>query len=136
MSRKNYRKKIFGYHLILDLYNCDPKTVADLGLCYYYLDTLPGIMGTHKQSTPFIVVTDEKKYPDKAGLSGWIPIVESGVSIHTIVPTSFISIDVYSCKRFNQKEIKRFTEKIFKPKKIEEKFFLRGESYIHPKIKK
>lgn len=136
MSRKLKKKKkirkIFGYHLALDIYDCDPKAVGSLEICYNYLDTLPGIMGTHKQSPPFIIYTDEKKYPDKAGLSGWVPIVESGVSIHTLTPTNFISIDVYSCKKFSIEKIKKITLDTFKPKKIEEKFFLRGEEYIHP----
>ena len=135
-TRKKKIRKIFGYHLMLDLYRCDPKTVGNLAVCYYYLDTLPEIIGIHTQSPPFLIFTDEKKYPDKAGLSGWIPIVESGISIHTLTPTNFISIDVYSCKKFDSKKIKSFTIKTFKPKKIEEKFVLRGEVYIHPIIKK
>ena len=134
-STKKKVRKIFGYHLILDLYKCNPKAVKSLEICYYYLDILPEIIGIHKQSPPYIIYTDEKKYPDKAGLSGWIPVVESGISIHTIVPTNFISIDVYSCTKFDTKKIKEFTIKIFKPKKIEEKFFIRGETYIHPIIK-
>lgn len=129
-------RKIFGYHLILDLYNCDPKTVGSLETCYYYLDKLPEIIGIHKQSPPYIIFTDEKKYPDKAGLSGWIPIVESGISIHTIIPTNFVSIDIYSCKKFDPKKVKNFTIKIFKPREVEEKFFLRGERYIQPCIVK
>lgn len=128
----NKAKRIFGYHLILDLYNCDPKAVGSLEICYNFLDTMPEIIGTHKQSPPYIIYTDKEKYPDKAGLSGWIPIVESGISIHTLTLTNFVSIDVYSCKKFNIKKIKRFTIKIFKPIKIEEKLFFRGEDYIHP----
>lgn len=131
----NKTKRIFGYHLALDLYSCNPKAVGSLEICYNFLDTLPEIIGTHKQSPPYIIHTDEKKYPDKAGLSGWIPIVESGISIHTLTPTNFVSIDVYSCKKFSIEKIKKFTIKIFKPKKIEEKFFLRGENYIHPLVK-
>lgn len=135
-STKKQLRKIFGHHLVLDLYDCDPKTVGSLEICYYYLDVLPGLIGTHKQSPPFIFVTDKEKYPDKAGLSGWVPIVESGISIHTIIPTNFISIDVYSCKKFDPQEIKKFTINIFKPKRIEDKFFLRGESYINPSKRK
>ena len=123
-SRKN-----FGWHLILDLYGCDPDKVEDLGVCYNYLNTMPDLMKVHKQSPPFVVVTDGKKYPDKAGLSGWVPIVESGISIHTLTPTNFISIDIYSCEKFNNEKLIKFTKKIFKPKKIEKKFILRGESY-------
>jgi len=127
-------RKVFGHHLILDLYDCDPEATGSLETCYYYLDTLPGLIGTHKQSPPFVVYTDEKKYPDKAGLSGWIPIVESGISIHTLTPTNFISIDVYSCKEYDPEEIKKFTREVFKPREIEEKYFLRGEKYTPPKI--
>lgn len=124
----------FGYHLILDLYECDPKTVGSLEICYKYLDEIPNVIGTNKQAPPYIIYTDEEKYPDKAGLSGWIPIVESGVSIHTLTITNFVSIDVYSCKKFDPQRIKAFTLKIFRPKKVEEKFFFRGEEYIPPKI--
>lgn len=128
---RNKSRKNFGWHLILDLYNCDPKAVGSLEVCYNYLNTMPDLMKVHKQSSPFIVVTDGKKYPDKAGLSGWIPIVESGVSIHTLTPTNFISIDIYSCEKFNPKKLKEFTIKVFKPKGVEEKFFLRGENYYN-----
>ncbi len=125
-------RKIFGYHLALDCYNCDKKVLDSVEKCYYYLDTLVDVIKVNKQSPPFVVYTDAKKYPDKAGISGWIPIVESGFTIHTITSTGFASIDIYSCKEYDREEVKEFTKKIFKPEKIEEKFFLRGEKYIHP----
>lgn len=125
-------RKVFGYHLALDLYDCDPKAVGSLEVCYRYLDTLPEIIKVDKQAPPYVVYTDAQRYPDKAGLSGWIPIVESGVSIHTLTPTNFVSVDVYSCKEFNVEEIKLFTVKTFSPRTVEEKFLLRGEHYIHP----
>lgn len=137
MSRVSRQpRKIFGYHLILDMYECDPEAVRSFEKCYFYLDKLPELMKTHKQSPPFLVWTDKKRFPDKAGLSGWIPIVESGISIHTVIPTNFVSIDIYSCKKFDPTMIKRFTKRIFKPQRIEEKYFLRGEEYIHPVVKK
>jgi S-adenosylmethionine decarboxylase len=135
-SKKQKIKKVFGYHLILDLYGCNRKALGSLKICYDYLDKLPDIIGTHKQAPPYIVFTDEEKYPDKAGLSGWVPIVESGIFIHTLTPTRFATIDIYSCKKFDSKIIKKLTMKIFKPRKIEEKYFLRGENYIHPYRKK
>ena len=90
------------------------------------------IMKVHKQSEPYVVYTDPVKYPDKAGISAWLPIVESGLSIHTLTPTGFISVDVYSCKKYNPDKVREFTRKTFKPEEIEEKHFLRGEKYIHP----
>ncbi|HNZ86228.1 MAG TPA: S-adenosylmethionine decarboxylase [bacterium] len=125
-------RKIFGYHMVLDLYGCDPKALDSMDICYKYLNDLADLIKVHKQSQPFIVYTDPIKYPDKAGISGWIPIVESGFSIHTLTPQKFASIDIYSCKKYNPDIVRKFTVKIFKPKEIEEKHFLRGEKYVHP----
>lgn len=127
--------EVFGYQIVLDCYGCDKKALDSVETCYYYLDKLVDLLGTHRQSPPFVVYTDPIKYPDKAGISGWIPIVESGFSIHTITPAGFASIDIYSCKKYNKEMVKDFTRKIFKPKKIEEQFFLRGVHYVPPKIR-
>lgn len=118
--------------MIMDCYGCNLKAIDSVEICYNYLDKMTEIMKVHKQSPPFVVYTDPLKYPDKAGISGWVPIVESGISIHTITPTEFASIDVYSCKRYSIEKVRNFTKEIFKPKEIEEKFFIRGEKYIHP----
>lgn len=125
-------RKIFGYHLILDLYGCDPKALDSMSVCYNYLNDMVDLIKVHRQSQPMVVYTDPIKYPDKAGISGWIPIVESGFSIHTLTPTRFASIDIYSCKKYDREMVKKFTIKVFKPKEVEEKFFLRGEKYVHP----
>jgi S-adenosylmethionine decarboxylase len=119
-------RKIFGHHLILDLYNCNSKTVRDIKSCYYFLDIIPGLMGTHKQSQPFVIFTKG------VGFSGWVPIVESGVSLYTNIPASFVSVDIYSCKKFDLGKIKKFTFKVFKPKKVKENYVTRGKKYIHP----
>ena len=101
-------------------------------ICYKYLDDMTTLLKVHKQSQPFVVYTDPIKYPDKAGISGWVPLVESGISIHTLTPTDFVSIDVYSCKKYSVEAVRDFTKSVFKPQEIEEKYFLRGEKYVHP----
>lgn len=125
-------RQIFGYHMIMDCYGCDHAAVDSLDVCYKYLDELTRIMKVHQQSPPFVVYTDPVRWPDKAGVSGWVPIVESGVSIHTLTPTDFISVDVYSCLKYDVDQVREFTKRIFRPREIEEKHFLRGEKYVHP----
>lgn len=129
-------RTIFGYHLVMDCYGCDPHAVSSLDVCYKYLDDMTELLKMHKQTQPLVFQTDPVKYPDKAGISAWVPVVESGISIHTLTPTDFVSIDVYSCKKYSIEKVKEFTAKVFKPKEIEEKFFLRGEKYVHPEKKK
>jgi S-adenosylmethionine decarboxylase len=119
-------RKIFGYHLALDLYGCDFRTTHDLKKCYQFLDTLPAKIGTNKQAPPFVI------YSKLIGFAGWVPIVESGLSLYISFKTNFVSLDIYSCKRFDISETERITTKIFKPDKLKKTFLIRGKEYIHP----
>ncbi|MDD4953702.1 MAG: S-adenosylmethionine decarboxylase [Candidatus Omnitrophica bacterium] len=120
---------IFGYELLLDLYDCRPGCCDDLSLCYRFLDEIVAYLGMEKQSPPNIFYTDATRFPDKAGLSGWAPLVESSIVIHTLTPKNFISIDIYCCKEFDIEKAKSFVRKFFLPKRMDEQFILRGIDY-------
>lgn len=115
--------------MTMDLYDCKEGVCDDLGLCYKFLDEIVGRLGMKKQSPPFIFKSDENLYPDKAGLSGWVPLIESGVQMHTLSPKRFISIDVYSCREFEPSRIDKFIEDYFAPKHVEINFIERGVKY-------
>ena len=86
------KPQVFGYQLLLDLYGCKPGVCDDLSLCYQFLDDMVTELGMEKQAPPNIFRSDEKRFPDKAGLSGWAPLIESSIVIHTLTPKNFISI--------------------------------------------
>jgi S-adenosylmethionine/arginine decarboxylase-like enzyme len=113
----------------LDLYDCKPGTCDDLDLCYRFLDTIVGELGMEKQAPPSIFRSDAKRFPDKAGLSGWVPLIESSVVIHTLSQKNFISIDVYCCKDFDEQKAQASCAKYFRPGKVEAQFLHRGKSY-------
>lgn len=119
----------FGYELLLDLYDCLPGACDDLALSYKFLDEIVGYLGMEKQAPPNIFFTDATRFPDKAGLSGWAPLVESSIVIHTLSPKNFISVDIYCCKRFDIEKAKLFVRKFFSPKRMDEQFILRGKDY-------
>jgi S-adenosylmethionine decarboxylase len=127
MKRK--RHKIFGYQLLLDLYKCKPGICDDLSACYDFLDEIVERIGMEKQAPPSIFHSDDVKYPYKAGLSGWVPLIESSVVIHTLSWKDFVSIDIYSCKYFDPKKALRYCKHIFKPKRTEQHFIERGQKY-------
>ena len=118
----------FGFHLMLDCYNCLPEKLDDINACYAFLDELVNEIGAEKQTQPYIFRTPDM-YKGKEGLSGWVPIVESGISIHTLTQSRFISLDVYSCKQFENQKIIDFTQQFFLPEVIETNFILRGRKY-------
>ena len=120
---------MFGYQLLLDLYDCKPGACDDLSLCYQFLDEIVSDLGMEKQSPPSIFRSDAARFPDKAGLSGWAPLIESSVVIHTLSPKNYISIDVYCCKCFSLEMAKKVCQKFFAPKKIDEQYIERGLDY-------
>lgn len=126
----NQKQKVFGYHLMLDLYGCNVQKVNNLDFCYKFLDELPKKIGMDKQSPPFIFRSPET-YPGKSGLSGWVPIIQSGISIHTLKDNGFVSIDVYSCGNFDQKRVIKVVRDYFHPKKYETEFVTRGKEYYY-----
>lgn len=130
-EKEQAAKKVepFGYELLLDLYECKPGACDDLSLCYKFLDEIVGYLGMEKQAPPSIFFTDAARFPDKAGLSGWAPLVESSVVIHTLSVKNYISIDIYCCKEFDIEKAKSFSRRFFSPKRMDAQFILRGVDY-------
>ncbi len=124
------KQQVFGYQLLLDLYGCKEGVCDDLGLCYQFLDDIVTALGMEKQSPPSIFRSDATRFPDKAGLSGWAPLIESSIVIHTLTPKNYISIDVYCCKCFSVEKAKELCRKFFAPKKVDEQFIERGMDYF------
>jgi len=119
----------FGYLMTIDLYECKSGVCDNLNLCYQFLEDIVEKLQMKRQSPPFIFKSDDKRYPDKAGLSGWVPLIESGVQIHTLSTKNFISIDVYSCRKFSTEDIKEFVQNYFEAKEVELNFIERGVRY-------
>lgn len=120
---------VFGHQLLLDLYDCKPGVCDDLELCYKFLDDTVDYLGMEKQSPPSIFRSDEKRFPDKAGLSGWVPLIESSIVIHTLSVKNFISVDIYCCRCFDLDKAKDICRRFFKPKKVDAQYVQRGLSY-------
>ncbi|MCD6235750.1 MAG: S-adenosylmethionine decarboxylase [Thaumarchaeota archaeon] len=115
------------YHLMLDMYGCDPVNLNDKSLLEKAFYDLADLMDMHIISGPTIVhYVGEEDSPSGEGLSGFMIVAESHVSIHTDIRTNYASIDVYSCKRFDEDAIEKYLSKLLKPEKVERKFVLRG----------
>jgi len=122
-------KRAFGFHLMLDCYRCSPEKLDSIDACYEFLERLVDEIGAEKQTQPYVFRTPAQ-FRGKEGLSGWVPIVESGISIHTLTASRFISLDVYSCRQFDNEKIIGFTRQFFGPEEIESNLLLRGRKYF------
>ena len=126
----------FGYSYYLDMYDCKPGVADDMELTYRFLERLVDRIGMTRMSQPIVIhgPTSNKGvelYPAKAGVSGWVPLIESGIQIHSIEPTHFITLDVYSCNQFDKNIILEYAKECFGFKSYEEHYFTRGTAYGH-----
>ncbi len=87
-------------HLIIDGYSADPKILQDMDLLRDWLETYPAKIGMTRISPPYVI-----KYtgaiPEDWGLSGFVFIAESHISIHTFVERNYVNMDIFSCKEFD-----------------------------------
>ncbi|MDO8461013.1 MAG: S-adenosylmethionine decarboxylase [bacterium] len=130
MKLKNKKNDSFGKELLLDLYRCTPGLAGDLSFNYQVLEDLVVLLKAKKQAPPFIFVSP-KEFRDKAGLSGWVPLIESGIQLHTLIRKNFISLDIYTCGVLDQEKVISFCKERYNPKEIKTHFILRGVDYFN-----
>ena len=87
-------------HLIIDGYSNDPELLRDERFLSSLLDTYPTEIGMTKITQP-MVIRYKGSNPQDWGISGFVFIAESHISVHTFVETRYINIDVFSCKAFD-----------------------------------
>ncbi len=102
-----------GTHLVLDLQDCPASKLSSRKFVLGFLNTLPKELGMRKISRP--VVKEIKTVLDE-GLSGFVMIAESHVSIHTFPKLHSAHVDVFSCRPFDAGKARRAVEKRFSAK--------------------
>lgn len=119
----------FGQSLHIDLYGVSKEICDDLSFCYQILDDLADFLNMHKQSPPFIFRSPDKEFPEKAGLSGWVPLIESGISIHTLIVKEFVSIDIYTCGDLDIEKTIKWLCNLLNTQSYENQHLIRGVNY-------
>lgn len=69
-------------------------------------------------SEPYVINADSNETlggKDPGGFSGFLIIQESHVSIHTFAKRGFVTIDLYSCKRFKTEGVMEYLIDTFEP---------------------
>ena len=116
----------FGKHLTLDAYNCDCAALNSMEEIFAFLDTLPEQIGMHKIITPYVIKCAGNDLKDCGGISGFVMIAESHISIHTFPAKKYLTMDLYSCKMFDHKKVIAIVKNIFKYKSLEKHIIKRG----------
>jgi len=123
-------QEMLGPHLTLDLYGCDEEKLVDKEFIFKILDELPDLIGMHKISVPQIILYPGSRNSfDKGGISAFILIAESHISIHTWKGYGYSSVDIFSCKPFDVKQAEEFFIEKLGARKVEKNFMMRGREF-------
>ena len=87
-------------HVIIDGYGGDPDQLADENVVRVILDRYPEEMGMTKITQPTVIRYTGSK-PEDWGVSGYVMIAESHISMHTFPERRLIWADIFSCKDFD-----------------------------------
>jgi len=123
---------MFGLSYHLDCYGCKGD-LDSLEVGYRFLEQLVEFIDMKAFSPPLVFhaprVGGIELYPDKAGITGFIALITSSITIHTIVPEKFLTLDVYSCKDFNTDKVLEFTRKFYEFQNEHQQTLYRGKDY-------
>lgn len=123
----------FGPHLTLDLNGCNPEKLSDFDLVFDILDQLPGKIGMTKITQPYVF-----KYsglvPEDKGITGFVVIAESHISIHTFQDKNYVFIDLFSCKPFDTEYAKKYLVEVFEAKTANIQMLERGHDFPRSQV--
>lgn len=97
-------KKNYGKHLIIDAYGIEEKKLKDRQAIRKLLADLPKKCGMRTVGSPVLKKIASEFYPDW-GLSGFVILYESHISVHTWPNENFVAMDFYSCKDFDERAV-------------------------------
>lgn len=118
-------------HLMIDGYGSDPEPMQDEKLIYELLDRYPEQIGMTKVASPCVFRYVGAK-PEDWGVSGFVLIAESHITIHTFVERRYVSIDVFSCREFDATQVTRELKEAFKLNRVHIRLLRRGLEYLQP----
>jgi S-adenosylmethionine decarboxylase len=102
-------------HLIIDGYSNNQEILQDEDFLRNWLESYPSRIGMTRISPPYVLryvgQDPSLRSGEDWGISGFVFIAESHISVHTFVEQNYVNIDIFSCKDFDaEKAIKDFQD--------------------------
>lgn len=119
-------------HLALDAYGVDEKVLADEKLVESFLERCPDNIGMTKITVPQVYNYRGKK-PKDWGVSGFVLIAESHISVHTFPERGYLNVDIFSCKDFDIEAAERDVRDAFDAEQVKVWIMERGTDYDSPR---
>lgn len=115
----------WGKHLIIDAYGIEYKKLKNYQSIKQLLKDLPKVFKMRPLGNVSVKKVASDFYPDW-GVSGFIMLYESHISLHTWPEEGYVAMDLYSCKDFDDKAIVKYLKDYWDTKKMKIKVVIRG----------
>ena len=118
-------------HLIIDGFGGNPDRLGSEGLVSSFLDEHPGKIAMTKISSPQ-VYTYRGRIPEDWGVSGFVLIAESHISVHTFPDRGRVNVDIFSCNAFDTGASVKDVKELFLLDSLKVHTMERGPDYSSP----
>ena len=117
-------------HLTIDGFRGNPEKLASEELVRGLLDRYPASIGMTKIAPPHVqrYVGDK---PEDWGVSGFVLIAESHITVHTFPEHGLVWCDIFSCKGFDAEPALRTLKEAFDLNVVRQGTVRRGLEYPH-----
>ncbi|MFH2138702.1 MAG: S-adenosylmethionine decarboxylase [Candidatus Omnitrophota bacterium] len=121
---KKKGKKIFGYELVMDLFECDADVITSKKKLKEYVDKLCKLIEMKQYGKTLLPYFGEKEEFTK-GYSLVQLIETSSITGHFSDYWGTAYLNIFSCKEYDQELAKKFTKEFFKAKRVKTRFLVR-----------
>ncbi|NRD20309.1 adenosylmethionine decarboxylase [Winogradskyella eckloniae] len=114
-------KTSLGTHITWDVYNCNAESLS-------FIPKVQKVLNAIVKELQLSKVNESFKQFEPVGVTGFILLEESHVSIHTWPEHQFAAIDIFSCQPFNAEIIQNLLMESFSSNNVIIKQIERGEA--------
>jgi S-adenosylmethionine decarboxylase len=120
---------ITGMHLVIDGYRGDSGRMWDADLIRQFLYDFPSAMGMTRITEPSVLEYHAPKTQD-SGVSGFVIIAESHISVHTFPRRDHVNVDIFSCRPFDSDAALSRVKELFGLEEVETWQLERGLEWL------
>lgn len=116
-------------HLVIDGFGGNTTKMWDDALVRQFLTDYPEALDMTRITEPSVLVYDAPKSED-SGVSGFVIIAESHISIHTFPRKNYVNIDIFSCRAFDHDRALEDARKLFDLEDVQTWILDRGLEWL------
>ena len=116
-------------HLVIDGYRGDSGRMWDSEKIRQFLYDLPDAMGMTRITEPSVLEYHAPKAED-SGVSGFVIIAESHISVHTFPRRDHVNVDIFSCRPFDSDAALSRVKELFGLEEVETWQLERGLEWL------